>query len=118
MSVTLKPHSVIKARLKLSPKSPNGALAFFTNSCYKAMDKYVPMDNGDLRTNVSVKPGVITYESVYAGYQYYGRRKDGTHVVKNYTTPGTGPYWDKRMWSVEKDKITEDVEKFIKRGGK
>jgi len=116
MSVTLKPTSVIKARLKVNKGGQ--AEAFFTNSCYKAIDKFVPMDNGDLRTNVSIKPGTITYESVYAKYQYYGRRKDGTHVVKNYTTPGTGTYWDKRMWSVEKDKIIKSVQKFIKHGGK
>lgn len=30
---------------------------------------------------------------VYAGYQWYGMRIDGTHVVEHYTTPGTGKAW-------------------------
>ena len=30
---------------------------------------------------------------VYAGYQYFGIRADGTHKVRNYTTPGTGKLW-------------------------
>ena len=30
---------------------------------------------------------------VYAGYQWYGMRIDGTHVVEHYTTAGTGKAW-------------------------
>ena len=29
----------------------------------------------------------------YAAYQEFGQRKDGSHVVRNYTTPGTGPHY-------------------------
>ena len=76
------------------------------------------MAEGNLRTIVDIQPDSITYESPYARYQYYGVREDGTHVVMNYTTPGTGPKWDKRMWSAEKDEVLEEVQDFIKRGGK
>lgn len=114
MSVTLKPVSVIEARLKINKNGK--AQKFLTETCYKAMDKYVPRDNGDLRTNVVLKADSITYQSVYAGYQYYGQRKDGSHVVKKYTTPGTGPYWDKRMISAEGDKVVKTLNRFI--GGK
>ena len=31
--------------------------------------------------------------TVYASYQYRGERADGTHVVRNYTTPGTNNKW-------------------------
>ena len=114
MPTKLKPTSTIKARLGLDP---NGRVQkFFTNTCYKHMDKYVPQDSGDLRTIVDIQPDSITYESVYAEYQYYGMRKDGTHVVKNYTTPGTGPYWDKRMVSAEMENVVKEVQKYI--GGK
>ena len=82
------------------------------------MDKYVPMDNGDLRTTISVKSDSITYESPYARYQYYGVREDGTHKVKNYTTPGTGTYWDKKMVSAEMQDVVSEVQKYVKRGGK
>lgn len=118
MPVKMQPTSVIKARLGIEP---NGRVQkFFTNTCYKHMDKYVPMSDleskGDLRTIVDIQPDSITYESPYARYQYYGMREDGTHVVKNYTTPGTGPYWDKRMVSAEMQDVIKEVQDCI--GGK
>ena len=73
---------------------------------------------GQLREWVSITPNEIEWLAPYARYQYYGVREDGTHVVMNYTTPGTGPKWDKRMWSAEKDEVLEEVQDFIKRGGK
>lgn len=114
MPVKLNPTSQIKARLGIDP---NGRVQkFFTNTCYKHMDKYVPMDNGDLRTIVDIQANSITYEMPYAKYQYYGIREDGTHEVKNYTTPGTGTYWDRRMVSAEINDLVEEVQDYI--GGK
>ena len=114
MPVKMQPTSVIKSRLGIDP---NGRVQkFFTNTCYKHMDKYVPKDNGDLRTIVDIESDSITYEMPYARYQYYGMRDDGTHVVTHYTTPGTGSYWDKRMVSAEMQNIEKEVQKFI--GGK
>ena len=114
MPVKLKPASQIKARLGIEP---NGRVQkFFTNTCYKHMDKYVPKDEGNLRTIVDVESNSITYESPYARYQYYGVREDGTHKVKNYTTSGTGPYWDKRMVSAEMQDVVKEVQDYI--GGK
>ena len=113
MPVKIKPTSVIKARLGIEP---NGRVQqFFTNTCYKHMDKYVPEDLGNLRTIVSIQPDSITYEQEYARYQYYGEREDGSHKVRHYTTPGTGPYWDKRMWSAERQDIIEEVQNYIRR---
>ena len=115
MPVKLKPTSQIKIALGIEP---NGRVQrFFTNTCYKHMDKYVPMDEGNLRTNVDIQPSTITYESPYARYQYYGIREDGTHQVRNYTTPGTGTYWDKRMVSAEMQDVIEEVQNFVNRGG-
>ena len=112
--VDLKPISAIVADLGLTP---NGRVQrFFTNTCYKYMDKYVPMDMGDLRTIVTIGDNYIDYEMPYAHYQYVGMREDGSHKVKNYTTAGTGPYWDRRMWSVEKDNVIAEVQDFINRG--
>ncbi len=116
MPVNIKPTSVIKARLGLEP---NGRVQkFFTNTCYKHMDKYVPKDEGNLRTIVDIQNDSITYEMPYAEYQYYGMRRDGTHVVRNYTTLGTGPYWDKRMVSAEMQDVVKEVQNYIDRGGK
>lgn len=114
MPVQINPTSKIKANLGIDP---NGRVQkFFTNTCYKHMDKYVPQRDGNLRTIVDIQPAWITYEQEYAGYQYYGQRKDGTHKVENYTTPGTGPYWDKRMVSAEMKDVIKEVQDYV--GGK
>ena len=116
MSAKIKPTSVIKANLGIEP---NGKVQkFFTNTCYRYMDKYVPKDNGILRENVTIDSNSITYEQEYASYQYYGERKDGSHKVTNYTTPGTGPYWDERMKSADMQNVVAEVQNFINKGGK
>ena len=117
MAFKMQPTSVIKARLGIEQ---NGRVQkFFQNTCYKAMDKYVPMDKGDLRTIVDLSNSqYIIYEMPYARYQYYGEREDGSHKVVNYTTPGTGPYWDKKMWSAEGQDVVKEVQDYVNRGGK
>ena len=113
MASSMKPVSEIKARLGLEI---NGKVQqFFTNTCYKHMDKYVPMDEGNLRSNVSIQPDSITYESPYSHAQYVGYTKG---PIKNYTTPGTGPYWDKRMVSAEMQDVVKEVQDFVNHGGK
>lgn len=116
MPVKMQPTSVIKANLGIEP---NGKVQkFFTNTCYRYMDKYVPKDNGILRENVTIDSNSITYEQEYASYQYYGERKDGSHKVSNYTTPGTGSYWDERMKSVDMQNVVAEVQNFVNKGGK
>lgn len=120
MQTRMQPTSVIEAKLGLEV---NGRVQrFFQTTCYKAMDRYVPRsagsDGGSLRETVDLSdPECIVYEMPYARYQYYGMRQDGSHVVKNYTTPGTGPYWDKKMWNARKDDILEQLKNEIMRGG-
>lgn len=112
MPVKLKPTSQIKVRLGIEP---NGRVQkFFSNTCYKYTNKYVPMDEGNLRINADVKADSITYESPYARYQYYGISKSGKPL--NYRTPGTGDYWDKRMVSAEMGQVVQEVQNYI--GGK
>lgn len=89
--------------------------AFFTNTCYKHMDKYVPMRDGDLRTNVSITTNSITYEQPYAHAQYVGYT---TGKVRKYTTPGTGPYWDSKMWTAEQNTVIKEVQNYFNKGEK
>lgn len=55
-----------------------------------------PKDSSQLRRYVSKDvdiptwTGTIIWKSPYASYQERGMRADGSHVVKHYTTPGTG----------------------------
>ena len=114
MPVKMQPISVIKARLGIEP---NGKVQkFFTNTCYRYMDKYVPKDTGVLRENVTIDINSITYEQPYAHAQYIGEVNGGQ--VVNYTTPGTGPYWDERMKSADMQNVVAEVQDFIDRGGK
>ena len=116
MPVKMKPTSVIKTQLGIEP---NGRVQkYFTKRCADLMDAYIPMDVGNLRLIKEISSDTITYESPYARYQYYGMREDGTHQVHNYTTPGTGPYWDKRMWSANKEDIIQEVQNYMNRGGR
>ena len=112
--IQLKPASVIIADLGLNPGGR--VQKYLVNTCRKHMDKYVPMDVGNLRTIVETGEDYIKYEMPYAHYQYVGHREDGSHQVKNYTTPGTGTYWDKRMWSAEKDIVIKEVQDYMDRG--
>ena len=114
MPVKMKPTSVIKANLGIDPSGK--VQKFFTNTCYRYMDKYVPKDTGVLRENVTIDSNSITYEQQYAHAQYIGEVNGGQ--VVNYTTPGTGPYWDERMKSADMQNIVAEVQNFVNKGGK
>ena len=109
----LKPISEIHASLGIQPNGP--VQKFFTERCVRHMDKYVPY-SGDganeyhLRENLDIGADYVTYETIYAHAQYVGYT---TGPVTHYTTPGTGPYWDKRMWSAEKDQVIEEVQRYV-----
>ena len=106
----MEPISTIHAQLGIEP---NGRVQkFFTDTCARHMNKYVPQDTGMLRANIRKTADSITYESPYAHAQYVGYTKG---KVRNYTTPGTGAYWDKRMWSAEKDSVIKEVQDYVNR---
>lgn len=114
MPVKMQPTSVIKVNLGIEP---NGRVQkFFTNTCYRYMDKYVPKDTGALRETVTIDSNSITYEQPYAHAQYIGIVNG--HAVQNYTTPGTGPYWDERMKSADMQNVVAEVQNFVNKGGK
>lgn len=109
MAVKLKPISQIELQLGINP---NGKVQkYFTKRCRDRMDKYVPMDTGNLRRNTHLSSNSITYQSDYAEKQYTTQ-----YNPENYTTPGTGPNWDKRMLSAEKDFLIKEVQNYMKRG--
>lgn len=136
VKVNLKPTSVITARLGINHKGP--VHKFFTNTCALHMDKYVPFRTGALaetvvingKTTSNVKEDEIVYAQKYAIYPYLGIRKNAEfemngesyRLYKNmrYRTDKhslSGPHWDKRMWSAEKDSIIKEVQNFIKKRG-
>lgn len=123
MPVKLKPTSQIKARLGIQP---NGRVQkFFTATCAKKMDKYVPMREGTLAETViidgeptrNVTADTITYTQNYAKYVYNGISKSGKPL--NYSTdkhPLATHHWDKKMWSAEGRDVIKEVQDYV--GGK
>ena len=80
----MKPISTIKAELGIEP---NGRVQrFFTDTCAKHINKYVPKgDTGNLRGVITKGADYITYEMPYAHAQYIGIVHGSP--VRNYTTP-------------------------------
>ena len=122
MALKLKPISEIKVKLNIQEKGP--VHAFFTATCAKHNDRYVPFREGTLASTViadgeitkNVEVDRYTYTQKYARYVYKGISKSGKKM--NYTKDKhaeAGPYWDKRMWSAEKDKIVKEVKNEMRR---
>ena len=97
---------------KFGLEHEGNANLYMSNRAFIRMHKYTPRDTNTMATTVTIRPGTITYEEEYALYQYKGYTKG---PVKHYTTPGTGKYWDRKMWSAEGDKLTKEVSNYIKR---
>jgi len=75
-----------------------------------------PKKEGTLRSSVAFEGKGSSLKSVaklvwnmpYAAYQHEGKRKDGTHVVQNYSEPGSGAkYVDKKL--EKRGKIYRDI---------
>ena len=123
MSVEMLPISTIKATLGIQENGP--VHSFFTNECYKYMDKYVPLgDTGQLRQNVTLTANTITYEEPYAHYQYIGKlyvdpetgspfaRKGVKKVPTNIDLVHKNgySYWDRQMVSADLDTIVKNIQ--------
>ena len=86
------------------------AQLFLANTCFRRMKKYTPQDTGTMSTTATIKPGKIIYETDYAYYQYIGKTKG---KVKHYTTPKTGPYWDRKMKNAEGQMVVQEVSNYV-----
>ena len=106
----MKPIHTIE--LDLGINSGGKMQQILTNEVYRRMYRYIPF-SGDtqkihLRENISKNEDSITFKTIYAKRMYYGDED------WNYTTPGTGPYWDKKMLTAEKKDLLKEV---IKKSG-
>ena len=81
------------------------------------MSRGLPSD-GDLREQVRKQvtgnQGIITWTVPYASYQERGKRFDGSHVVRNYTTPGTGKEFAKN--AVKQAVTLNNIRKYLSFG--
>ena len=137
MKVDMPPVNIITAKLGINP---DGELqSYFTEACYKRMDKYVPKDKGALRRTVILEKDKITYTQPYARYIYYGKKMVMPHNNKSayfskkygfwsepgmskvltnedlvFHTGGTCSYWDKKMVTAEMQDLVREVQNYMR----
>lgn len=90
-------------------------------------DSLIPKQEGTLRDSSRIeKPADgerdLVWDArdekghIYAGYQWFGMRADGSHVVKHYTTPGTSKMWVETAREQHGDDWQKVAENGLKKG--
>lgn len=81
-------------------KTKANAVAFLRIACdvlVETAEPRTPKDKGNLRRDTLKQvlglKGQVRWRKEYAAYQERGRRFDGTHKVRKYSTPGTGSHF-------------------------
>ncbi len=95
--------------------------------------KYVPMQSGTLRTNISIEPFKVIYESPYAHYQWEGELyvadngsswakqgeiKHPTGIPLNYNkeqNPLATSHWEVPAYDAFKDVVANSISEYIRR---
>lgn len=104
LKVTLtnfEPNTIIN---KYQLNAGGNARLWFSNNCFRRMQKYVPFDTGALSTTVTIKPNSVTYEQPYAHRQYTTNKGSGIR----------GRYWDKKMVANERDALVRETNNYLK----
>jgi len=92
----------------------------YSEICKDDMEEYVPMLEGALREEAIIDKynaqGVIygpegSNSNAYAGPQYFGM--PGGHAAVNYTTEGTGPFWDEPAKMNKTEQRNDKIQKYI-----
>lgn len=122
VKVNLDSVNSILAKRGLEPGGK--AQRFMTSEIYRLSMPYTPFDNNVLSTNVTIDANSITYNSLYARYQYYGKvmagnpRKVTDKDIKYQGSPMRGAKWTERMIIDRSEDIVKEVEDFIKKNSK
>ena len=103
---------------------------FLASEWSRHFAKYVPMDTGTLRTDISIKPFQVIYNSPYAHYQWEGRLyvgangsswakpgeiKKPTDIPLKYSkeqNPLATSHWEVPAYEAFKDIVAEAVSKY------
>lgn len=92
------------------------ALLLAATTAKNFMHEYVPMNTGALSKNVRVSAengkGIIYYDQLYAGFCYYGEKKNFSPDKHEKATA----YWDKAMLLTHGGILVKQVRQFIKKG--
>lgn len=69
---------------------------FLAATWAKYFAKYVPEDTGILKSDVTIDPFLVTYESIYARYQYYGEKYvDPVYNVGGFHNADFSQWWSR-----------------------
>ncbi|MEH7236756.1 minor capsid protein [Bacillus sp. JJ1562] len=96
----------VNKRTQQMTKSGQYALA---NQVHADSNIYAPMKSTDLRnqSTIAIDGKSIIWHARYARRQYYNQ-------FSNYTTPGTGPKWDKKALSIHRSQWERITKKAMK----
>lgn len=97
--------------LRKNEATVDNALARMARDIKQIAQSTVPYRDGDLFNSardekLSTLQYQVIFDKEYAAYQERGMRKDGSHVIRKYTTPSTGAgFLDKAGTKVTRDGI-------------
>ena len=124
MGTTVKVNLPIANILKNHGLQKGGKVqAFMTGEVHRLSLPYIPFDNNPLSTTVDIEAESITYKSVYAQYQWYGKvmagnpRQPTEKNLKYQGAPKRGMFWTNRAMADHKGDLVKSVEDFIKKEG-
>lgn len=94
------------------------AIRMMMEDTHSLANRVTPYKEGALRTAVTKQMqtpllGVMRWNVPYASYQERGMRQDGSHVVRNYTTPGTHAHFIEESLNT----VVQKVPQYIRMGG-
>ncbi|MGL5718015.1 MAG: minor capsid protein [Paraclostridium sp.] len=103
--------------MKRNLEKNGSAQRFLTSEIKRLSHPYTPFMNGPLKNQAVVGDGTLTYNQIYAKYQWYGKSKLGKSFTYGRNGSGLrGPKWVLRMWADRGNEVVESVAKYV--GGK
>ena len=110
-NVKIQMDSTQKILLKRYLNKNGKAQLRFTKECAKVFNNYIPFKTGRLKDmDVEIQTTKIIYSAPYASRQYHtnaGMGKQGTSFGGL-----RGPYWDKRSWADNGNKVVKSIAEF------
>lgn len=142
IKIQMKPINTIQVRLGVNPSGK--AQKFLANTCYKYMAQFVPGGTkSHLNQMARTQDDGVVYQSPGAHYLYTGKKyvdpkykkgafyssdygywsrpgitKIPTSQDLKYHIPGTGSYWDKKMWTSKGNEVVKELQSYVDRGCK
>jgi len=89
-------------------------LSFLINDIVNVSKPKTPKKDGDLRAKIIKQvlgtKATLIWNRKYAQYQERGMRRDGSRVIKKYTTPGTGANFAQNAVN----QVSKNIDKYVK----